>query len=71
MDFYGTINTDLLKIELEENGYKLKENILISEAEIRNGDLIARDCKVEDMEDSLGLGDDDLNSEKDQHNILG
>ena len=45
MDFYGTINTDLLRAELEENGYKLKENILINEAEIRNGDLIVRDSK--------------------------
>jgi hypothetical protein len=60
MDFYGSINTDLLKIELEENGYKLKENILVSEVEIRNGDLVVRECKVEDIEDSLG--DDELNS---------
>ena len=72
MDFYGTISTDLLKIELEENGYKLKENILISEAEIRNGDhLIVRDCKPEQMEDSLGIGDEQSRSDKEHNNILG
>ncbi len=56
MDFYGSVGTDLLKIELEENGYKIKENTLISEIEIRNGDLLVRDCRPEEMEDSLANG---------------
>lgn len=42
MDFYNTANPDLIKIELQQNGYKIKENTIISEIQLKNGDILKR-----------------------------
>lgn len=39
MDFYSTANPEELRVDLEEGGFKLKDTTLISEEELKNGDM--------------------------------
>ena len=48
MDSYNTLAPDLLRLELEENGYKLRDCALITEQELRNAHLARPEPRSEE-----------------------
>jgi hypothetical protein len=63
MDFYGTDSCERVKGELEDNGFEVGQQTLISEIELRNGEALPREGGEEESEQRY-----DIKQEEDSPN---
>ena len=68
MEFYSTLNREELAQDLEQRGYKIKQNYLMSEEQIKNGYLKSKQTRQE-RANPLESGDDESFSQQND-NIL-
>ena len=69
MEFYSTLKREELAEDLEERGYKIKQNYLMSEEQIKNGDLKSKQTRQEQANPLESGGDESFSQQND--NILG
>ena len=63
-DFYNAPTPDALRADLEEHGFKVKDHTLISEAELRSGDVAGREAGAEEEGEEESLRNDLEESDK-------